>query len=170
MREWLFKRSYPESVIEKEMKKVHFSKQGQKSKKVKKGVPFVVTYHPLLNKLSSITQRNLYLLYMNQEVKNGFTPGSIVSYRSPRKIRTYLVRAKLYPLKRKVCSEKCGKSRCEVCLNIQETDSAMTILSIITGESFMINHRFNCDDNCLIYLFTCKCCHKQYVGETTDDF
>ena len=73
------KRGYPESVIEKEMQKVHFSKQGQKSKKVEKGVPFVVTYHPLLNKLSSILHRNLYLLYMNQEVKNVFTPGPIVS-------------------------------------------------------------------------------------------
>ena len=57
------KRGYPESVIEKEKQKVHFSKQGQKSKKVEKGVPFVVTYHPLLNKLSSILHRNLYLLY-----------------------------------------------------------------------------------------------------------
>ena len=33
-----------ESVIEKEMKKVHFSKKDQKPKKVEKGVPFVVTH------------------------------------------------------------------------------------------------------------------------------
>ena len=49
--------------------KVHFSKQGQKSKKVEEGAPFVVTYHPQLKKLSSIIHRNLYLLYMNEEVK-----------------------------------------------------------------------------------------------------
>ena len=149
------------------MKKVHFSKQGQKSKKVEKGAPFALTYHPLLNKLSSIIHRNLYLLYMNQEVKNVFTPGPIVSYRSARKINSYLVRAKLYPLERKVGSEKCGKSRCEVCLNIQETD---TFTSTATGECFKINHKLNCDNNCLIYLFTCKCCGKQYVGEATDEF
>ena len=29
---------------------------------------------------------NLYLLYMNHEVKNGFTPGPIESYRNARKI------------------------------------------------------------------------------------
>ena len=104
---------------------------------------------------------------MNQEVKNVFTPGPIVSYRSARKISSYLVRAKLYPLERKVGSEKCGKSRCEVCLNIQETD---TFTSTTTGESFKINHKLNCDDNCLIYLLICKCCGKQYVGETTDKF
>ena len=131
MKEWFIKRGYPESVIDKEMKKVRFSEQGQKSKKVEKGVPFVVTYHPLLSKLSSIIHRNLYLLYMNQEVKNAFTPGPTVSYRSAGKISSYLVRAKLYLLERKVGSEKCGKSRCKVCLNIEETD---TFTSTITAK------------------------------------
>ena len=166
MKEWFIKRGYPESVIDKEIKKVRYSEQGQKPKKVEKEVPFVVTYHPLLSKLSSIIHRNLYLLHMNQEVKNVFTPGPTVSYRKARKI-SYLVRAKLYPLERKFGSEKCGKSRCEVCLNIHETD---TFTSTITGESFKINHKLNCNDNCLINLLTCECWGKQYVGETTDEF
>ena len=72
--EWFIKRGYPESVIDKKMKKVFFSEQGQKSKKLGKGVSFLVTYHPRLSKLSSITQRNLYLLYMNQEVNNVLYP------------------------------------------------------------------------------------------------
>ena len=121
------------------------------------GVPFVVNYDPLLNKLSSIIHRNLYQLYMNQEVENVF--------RSARNISSYLVRAKLYPLGRKVGSEKCGKSRCKVCFNIQETDA---FTSTTTGKSFKINHKLYCDDNCLIYLLPCKCCGKQYVEETID--
>ena len=48
---------------------------------------------------------------MNQEVKNVFAPGAIVTYRSARKISSHLVRAKLYPLERKFGSEKCGRSR-----------------------------------------------------------
>ena len=59
---------------------------------------------------------------MNQEVENVFTPAPIVSNRSARNISSYLVRAKLYPLGRKVGSEKCGKSRCKVYLSIHETD------------------------------------------------
>ena len=102
MKEWFLKRSYPESVIDKEIKKVCFPEQGQKSKKAEKGVPFVVTYHPLLSKLFSIIHSNLYLLYMNQKVKNVFTPGPTVSYRSARKISSYLVTAELYHLERKV--------------------------------------------------------------------
>ena len=32
------------------------------------------------------------------------------------------------------------------------------------------SRRLNCEDNCLIYLLTCKCEGKQYLGETTDEF
>ena len=78
MKGWLIKRGYPEAVIEKELKKVHFSKQGQKSDKVEKGIPLIVTFHPLINKLTAINHRNLYLLFMNQDVKNVFTPGPIM--------------------------------------------------------------------------------------------
>ena len=84
---------------------------------------------------------------MNQEVKNVFTPGPIVPYRSARKISNYFVTAKLYPLERKVGFEKCRKTRCEVRLNIQYTD---TFMSTSTGESFKINGKLNCDDDCLI--------------------
>ena len=49
---------------------------------------------------------------------------------------------------------------------VEETD---TFTSSVTGET-LINHKLNCDDKCLIYLLTSKCCGKQYVGETTDEF
>ena len=48
---------------------------------------------------------------MNQKVKKVFTPKPMVSFRSARKLSSYLVRAKLYPLERKVGSFKYqGKS------------------------------------------------------------
>ena len=30
--------------------------------------------------------------------------------------------------------------------------------------------KHNCNDKCLIYLLTCNCCKKQYVGQTVDAF
>ena len=39
---------------------------------------------------------------MDQEVKKVFTPKPMVSFRSATKLSSNLVRAKLYPLKRKV--------------------------------------------------------------------
>ena len=66
--------------------------------KVGKGVSLVVTYHPLLKPFGNIIYDNLYLLYMNEELKYVFTPGAIVSIRRTSKISSYLVRVKLYPV------------------------------------------------------------------------
>ena len=52
---------------------------------------------------------------MDQEVKNVFTPKPMVSVRSARKLSSYLVRAQLYPLERKVGSFKCKGKRCQTC-------------------------------------------------------
>ena len=57
---------------------------------------------------------------MDVEVKKVFHPGPMVSFRSAREVSSYLVRAKMYPLKRTVGSFKCKKSRCQVCLNVNE--------------------------------------------------
>ena len=104
---------------------------------------------------------------MNVEVKQTFTPVPMVSYRSSRKLSSYLVRAKLYPIERIVGYKGCGKKCCEVCVNVCETD---TFTRIVTGETFKVNHKLDCDNKCLIYLFRCECCGKQYVGETTGEF
>ena len=61
-----------------------------------------MTYHPILNSLSKIIRDNMYLLNMNEEVRKTFSLGPMVSFRSTRKLSDYLVRAKLYPLPRKV--------------------------------------------------------------------
>ena len=104
------------------MRKVTFGKERIKNAKGVKGIPFFVTYHPQLKNLGRIINQKIYLLNMNEETKNVFSPRPMVSFRSPRKISSYLVRAKLYPLDRAVGSTKCGMKRCEVCMNISETN------------------------------------------------
>ena len=51
---------------------------------------------------------------MNREPKAVFSPEPMVSFRSARRISSYLVRAKLDPLERFVGSKQCKKQRCEV--------------------------------------------------------
>ena len=167
MKYWFLKRGYPEKLIENEMRKVKFCKEEITKTKGVRGIPFVVTYHSQLRNQGKIINQNIYLLEINKESKKILSPRPMVSFRSPRKISSYLVRAKLYPLDRVVGSMKCGKKRCEVCMNVSETN---TFTSNVTGETYKINHKLTCDDNCLIYLLSCKCCGKQYVGETTDSF
>ena len=75
----------------------------------------------------------------------------MISFHSARKLSSYLVRAKLYPTERIVGSYKCGGKRYEVCINVNETS---TFTSTVTGETYIIKHRFDCNERCLVYLLT----------------
>ena len=127
----------------------------------------VATYHPLLQNIGRIFHRHLDLLYTDQEIERVFTPCPVASFPSTRKISSYLVRAKLYPLESHVGSFKCGGRRCQVCLNVTETE---IFTSISTNQTYKINHEFNCNESSLNYLLTCKICRKQYVGQIVDIF
>ena len=116
MKSWFQARGYQCDLLQKEMNKVKFSGNWDKNKtkKKSKGVPLVITFHPLLKNVGNIIEQNLYLLYMDQEAQRVLTPGPMITFRSTRKLSSYLVRAKLYPLERTVCSCKCYGKRWEV--------------------------------------------------------
>ena len=104
---------------------------------------------------------------MNDEVKKAFAPGPMVSFQGTRKLSSYLVTEKLYPLEKSVGSFKCNGKRCQVCINVTESN---TFSSSVDKKEYVINHSFNCNDKCIIYLLTCNKCKMQYVGKTVDDF
>lgn len=39
-----------------------------------------------------------------------------------------------------------------------------------TGDIFYINHLFNCNSKCIVYVITCRICKIHYVGQTTEGF
>ena len=104
---------------------------------------------------------------MDQEALRVFMPGLMITFCSARKLSSYLVRAKLYPLERTVGSCKCYGKWCEVCDNVTET---LTFTSTTTQNTYKINNQFNCIEKWLVYLLTCNKCFKQYVGQTVDEF
>ena len=104
---------------------------------------------------------------MNEELKHLFKPGLMVSFRGSRKISSYLVRAKLYPVEGSVGPFNCKRPRCQICAYFNETDS---FTSMVAAETCKIIHRFDCMEKCLIYLRTCNKCRKQYVSHTVDTF
>ena len=84
---------------------------------------YLSVYHTLLKNIGRIFHKHLHLLYTDQEVERVLTPGPMASFRSASKISSYLVWAKLYPLKSHVGSFKSGGRRCQTCLNITETET-----------------------------------------------
>ena len=129
--------------------------------------PLIVTYHPRFHNSSNITRKLFIYLYVEEQVTKVFTPAPFVSFRSSYSLRSHLVRAKVLPLIRGKRSSCCGKSSCEICFNIQETD---TFQSFVTKEVYKINHHFHCDSKYVIYPISCKVCGLQYVGSTVDRF
>ena len=103
---------------------------------------------------------------MNEDVKNVFTPAP-TSFRSARKLSSYLVRAKLYPLERTVGSVQCKGKRCKTSQKVKETEA---ITSTTMGKTSRIKHKLNCNDKCLVYLLTSNVCLNQYVGQTVEEF
>ena len=85
-----------------------------------KGVTFVVTYHPLLKSFQSLINNHLNILYLDKNSTEAFMPGPMVTFRSGRKLSSYLVRAKSYPLERVTDSRKCHGKLCAVCLKVNE--------------------------------------------------
>ena len=134
-------------MIYSQMAKVKFGQKKIRELKSVTGVPFVITYHPKLREIASIMKKYQNILYQDETVKRVFTPFPMVSYRNARKLSSYLVHAKLYPLKRKRDCYKFGSSRCQVCNNIEETETSATI---DTGENYKTNHHLCCNDKCLI--------------------
>ena len=73
----------------------------------------------------------------------------MISFRSARKLSNHLVRAKMYSIEIIVGSKNWGSKRCEICININKTS---TFNSTVFGETFVINHKFDCSSRCLVYL------------------
>ena len=161
MKAWFLEREYSKQMIDSQVGKVEFGQRLKAGKQAGVGVPFVITYHLKFKKIVQIMKKLEQLLYQDESVKRVFTPPPIISYRNARKLSSYLIRTKLYPLERKRGSYKCGNVRSLICSNIEETD---TLTSTVSGESFKINHHLCCNDKCLIYLLTSKICKKQYTG------
>ena len=131
------------------------------------GVPFVTTYHAKVEELGKVSRDLLPFLYSDGEVQRIFSPPPIVSYRSARKLKDYIVRFKLYTVERKVGCRGCGRFMCHVFKSISITEE---FTSFTSKKTYKINHSFDCNEKCLIYLLSCKSCGKQYVGNTTDHF
>ena len=102
MKERFLARDYPEHVANEQINKVVFGKSQSRRKNSENGIPFVTTYHSKVKKIGKLIKDLLTLLYSNEEIQNIFSSPPMVSYRSVRKIKCYIVRSKLYPLERSI--------------------------------------------------------------------
>ena len=101
------------------MGKVKFCGYTERNKIEKKGVAFVITYHSSLKNLGKTINQNLSILHMNEEVKSLFTLAPMISLRYARRLSSYLVWAKTYPLERTVGSVDFKRKWRQTCYNVK---------------------------------------------------
>lgn len=61
-------------------------------------------------------------------------------------------------------TKRCNHPRCATCKHL---NCSKYFISTRNGTTYTIRHSFSCTSSNVIYLITCKKCHKQYVGLTT---
>ena len=99
MNSWFLVRRYPDDLNGSEMKKFKLTSKNRNAKRYKslKAVAFVMTSYPTLKSMNKVILKVLDLLYMDKEIQ-------ISSFRTARKLSSYLLRVKLYPTERTVGS------------------------------------------------------------------
>ena len=124
---------------------------------------FIITYYPIFSKLKNILSKIHLLLKPDREVNNVFENVPIIDFKKGKSLKDTLMKDKIPPLKTE--EGFCGpfsKPRCEICKHITrthqfESSSTKRIYSIRPQNQ-------NCASKNVIYLFTCKTCHKQNSG------
>ena len=79
-------RGYPKWLIDTKVEKAKFPSTSRKRDTKMKGIPLVITYYLLLKDFASAIRKHLYIVYLNKEVKEIFTPSPMVSLRGARKL------------------------------------------------------------------------------------
>ena len=79
-------------------------------------IPLVVTHHPSLHPLRTITTQLHNLLQLTDRLKIAFPTLLIIAYHCPKNLRDLLVRADLSPPPQKLPgNKKCDRPRCKTC-------------------------------------------------------
>ena len=103
----------------------------------------------------------------DREHRKVFENVPIIGFKKEKSLKDILVRAKVTPLKtEKGFCGPCNKPRCEICKHITKTHQ---FESSSTKRIYSIRpQNLNCASKNVVYLFTCKTCHKQYTGSTEE--
>ena len=170
MKSWFLVRGYSKDLIKAGMKKIIFTSKNRNAKReTNHWRRFHLLWLITLN-LSQWTKLFLNIktfFVWTMKLKGCLPLNPWFHSEVHKKLSSYLVRAKLCPTERTIGSYRWGGKRCEVCINVKETS---TFTSSVTGETYITNHRFDCNERYFVYLLTCDKSKMQYVGQTVDHF
>ena len=86
MKSHFLKMGHPKWLIYTKVEMVKFRWKSRKREKEMKQIPLIIIYDPLLKDFDCVIRKHLYILYLNKEVKQIFTPSFMVSVRGAKEL------------------------------------------------------------------------------------
>ena len=106
------------------------------------------------------------VLALDNEHNNVFRDVAIVGFRRAKTLKDIRVRVKISEIKNKGWCGPCKGPRCEICKHIVHSRNFTSSTSKCTYEIRPENH--SCRSKNVVYLTSCKTCHKQYTGSSEE--
>ena len=172
-------RGYPHKALNRDINRCQqierdsLLKPKDKSKETDSNKTFLVqTFRPCKDSLTETVRKNWEILGKSKTTKNLYRSELTCSYKKPKSIRDYLVKARVdYHPENQPCPNQvekesqnaCKKANCKYCNLLVKTG---TVKSKTTKETYISKHNITCNSSNLIYCIECSKCKIQYVGQT----
>ena len=138
-------------------------------KKKKKKIAWVTTYDPRLPSKPSIIQKNIHLLYQNEENRNIFEKRMIIGADRRRKNLGDIYKPSVP--KRTIGHgprEEPGFFPCGKCDTCAHSRVVKQLISPRDGRRWLIRQHLNCRTPFVVYLLFCKIHNQYYTGSATN--
>ena len=142
-------------------------RQHRKSKDMSGSALFITKYNPKGPNFRKIINKNLPLLQSDPVAKQIFPKLPIV-YKRCNNLSENILRADPYNIQpivdiSETGTKPCGAKQCDLCDNLVHSNS---FKCFATDRVFFIRRKLSCTSRYVIYLISCKRCHRQGVGST----
>ena len=131
-------------------------------KSTQKVIPFTLTFHPNLVKVSKILSHNAHILPDHPSTKALSEYKIISSFRRARNLRDILVKNDITPTPNTPAfgAYKCGKN----CVTCKYLKPVKEISNKEKTYKYILKQHLDCNSRSIIYLLWCSLCGIQYIG------
>ena len=129
-------------------------------------IPFVHTYNPRNQNMTSAIQTSRQLLQRSDTMKSVLENKTIInSKRQPKNLKRILTKSKFDSQGETPGVRKCRRSRCKTCPDLIEG----TNITFNNGKKFLVKTNMTCISKNVVYSIICTKCNDFYIGQTKNE-